>query len=417
MRVQSTPPIAKDLQKQSTGNSHAAALDAAALSSYHPIGSWSPPLHRRRAPPVRAAPVQAAPPVQTAPEPRALRSPSLPSSSRASPLPAPVHAAPAGPVVVVPPPARAGRRHLPARGRPAGGGPGRAAGDGQGRRRRRRADRRPQRRPGLRRCRADGRPPVALLTGPRRRRRDRGPDPDPLRVPAAARRTCPRGQPITTCPFGQRSQTRLAGPRPNPTCPFGHPLHTCPFGQPCPGRGRRARGRGPRPPTAAAARRQRLRPRPRRPERRPQAEQPATCSCGRPGVYVSRPEGDAVAHEIYLRGFNAAHGQDIEFTVGGVPINQLSHLHGQGYADLNFILPEVVRSIRVTEGVYDPHQGDFAVAGSIDFDLGVEQPRLSTALHRRLLRHLPPARPVGPARPVRRHLRRRRRAPQQRLRP
>ncbi len=92
-----------------------------------------------------------------------------------------------------------------------------------------------------------------------------------------------------------------------------------------------------------------------------------------PGVYVSRPEGDAVAHEIYLRGFNAAHGQDIEFTVGGVPINQLSHLHGQGYADLNFILPEVVRSIRVTEGVYDPHQGDFAVAGSVDFDLGVQR--------------------------------------------
>ncbi|MBK7827656.1 TonB-dependent receptor [Nannocystis sp.] len=92
-----------------------------------------------------------------------------------------------------------------------------------------------------------------------------------------------------------------------------------------------------------------------------------------PGVYVSRPEGDAVAHEIYLRGFNAAHGQDIEFTVGGAPINQISHLHGQGYADLNFILPEVVRSIRVTEGVYDPHQGDFAVAGSIDFDLGVAQ--------------------------------------------
>jgi iron complex outermembrane receptor protein len=92
-----------------------------------------------------------------------------------------------------------------------------------------------------------------------------------------------------------------------------------------------------------------------------------------PGVYVSRPEGEAVAHEIFLRGFNAAHGQDIEFTVGAVPINQISHLHGQGYADLNFIVPEVVRSIRVTEGVYDPHQGDFAVAGSIDFDLGVPQ--------------------------------------------
>jgi TonB family protein len=92
-----------------------------------------------------------------------------------------------------------------------------------------------------------------------------------------------------------------------------------------------------------------------------------------PGVYVARPEGDAVAHQIYLRGFDAEHGQDIELTVGAVPLNQPSHIHGQGYADLNLIIPEVVRSLRVTEGVYDPRQGDFAVAGSIDFDLGVAQ--------------------------------------------
>jgi TonB family protein len=92
-----------------------------------------------------------------------------------------------------------------------------------------------------------------------------------------------------------------------------------------------------------------------------------------PGVYVARPEGDAVAHQIYLRGFDAEHGQDIELTVGAVPMNQPSHLHGQGYADLNLIIPEVVRSLRVIEGVYDPRQGDFAVAGSIDFDLGVAQ--------------------------------------------
>ncbi|HZH04604.1 MAG TPA: TonB-dependent receptor, partial [Myxococcaceae bacterium] len=92
-----------------------------------------------------------------------------------------------------------------------------------------------------------------------------------------------------------------------------------------------------------------------------------------PGVYVSSPEGDAVAHEIYLRGFDAEHGQDVELTVGPVPINQPSHLHGQGYADLNFIIPETVRSLRVTEGVYDPRQGDFAVAGSIHFDLAVPE--------------------------------------------
>lgn len=92
-----------------------------------------------------------------------------------------------------------------------------------------------------------------------------------------------------------------------------------------------------------------------------------------PGMYVARGEGDAVAHQLYLRGFDAEHGQDIELTTGHVPINQISHLHGQGYADLNFIIPELVRAVRVTEGVYDPRQGDFAVAGSADFDLGVPE--------------------------------------------
>ncbi len=90
-----------------------------------------------------------------------------------------------------------------------------------------------------------------------------------------------------------------------------------------------------------------------------------------PGVYVSRGEGDGVAHSVSLRGFDAEHGQDIELSMGGIPLNAPSHLHGQGYADLGFLIPEVVSAIRVTEGVYDPHQGDFAVAGSIAFDLGV----------------------------------------------
>jgi iron complex outermembrane recepter protein len=90
-----------------------------------------------------------------------------------------------------------------------------------------------------------------------------------------------------------------------------------------------------------------------------------------PGVYVGHVEGDAVANNVYLRGFNAEHGQDIEFRVGGIPVNIPSHIHGQGYADLNFIIPEVVRHLRVIEGVYDPRQGDFAVAGSAYFDLGV----------------------------------------------
>ncbi|MEZ4263876.1 MAG: TonB-dependent receptor [Polyangiaceae bacterium] len=92
-----------------------------------------------------------------------------------------------------------------------------------------------------------------------------------------------------------------------------------------------------------------------------------------PGVYVAKPEGDAVAHRIYLRGFDADHGQDVELRVSGIPLNQSSHVHGQGYADLGIIVPEVVRRLRVVEGVYDPRQGDFAVAGSAEFDLGVEE--------------------------------------------
>lgn len=94
---------------------------------------------------------------------------------------------------------------------------------------------------------------------------------------------------------------------------------------------------------------------------------------GAPGLVVARIEGDAVGHRLMLRGFDADHGQDIELTVDGVPVNQPSHIHGQGYADLGFIIPETVRSLRVVEGVYDPAQGDFAVAGSADFELGVER--------------------------------------------
>ena len=92
-----------------------------------------------------------------------------------------------------------------------------------------------------------------------------------------------------------------------------------------------------------------------------------------PGLYIGRGEGAAVAHNYVLRGFDAEHGQDIEFRVGGLPINLPSHLHGQGYTDLTFLIADTVRELKVSEGVYDPRQGDFAVAGSIDIQLGVEE--------------------------------------------
>ncbi|MBO6934551.1 MAG: TonB-dependent receptor [Deltaproteobacteria bacterium] len=92
-----------------------------------------------------------------------------------------------------------------------------------------------------------------------------------------------------------------------------------------------------------------------------------------PGFYAARPAGAAIAHRIMIRGFDAKHGQDVALSVGGLPINLPSHVHGQGYADLGFLIPEVVSQVRVLEGVHDPRQGDFAVAGSAAFDLAVER--------------------------------------------
>lgn len=99
-----------------------------------------------------------------------------------------------------------------------------------------------------------------------------------------------------------------------------------------------------------------------------------------PGLYIGRGEGPAVAHNYMLRGFDADHGQDLELRVGGLPINLPSHLHGQGYADLGFLIGDVVQALRVSEGVYDPRQGDFAVAGSIDVELGVSEAERGTRL-------------------------------------
>ncbi len=92
-----------------------------------------------------------------------------------------------------------------------------------------------------------------------------------------------------------------------------------------------------------------------------------------PGFLVVHPEGAASAQRVVIRGFDADHGQDVEFSVGAIPVNQISHIHGQGYSDLNVIIPETVRSLRVVEGNYDPMQGDFAVAASVDYDLGVAE--------------------------------------------
>jgi hypothetical protein len=92
-----------------------------------------------------------------------------------------------------------------------------------------------------------------------------------------------------------------------------------------------------------------------------------------PGFFVDHEDGEGIGNDVYLRGFDLEHGSGIEMRVGAIPINNPIHIQGQGYADANFIIPEVLRSIRVLEGPYDPRQGDAAIVGSAYFELGVPE--------------------------------------------
>jgi TonB family protein len=96
-----------------------------------------------------------------------------------------------------------------------------------------------------------------------------------------------------------------------------------------------------------------------------------------PGMFVTQHSGEGKAHQIFYRGFDAVHGEDVEIWVGGAPVNEVSNIHGQGYADLHFVMPEVVRALRVSPGTYDPRQGDFAIAGTMRFELGYDQPGIT----------------------------------------
>jgi iron complex outermembrane receptor protein len=97
-----------------------------------------------------------------------------------------------------------------------------------------------------------------------------------------------------------------------------------------------------------------------------------------PGFLLTNEGGSGHAEQVFLRGFDAHEGQDLEFSVDGVPINDAGNYHGNGYADTHFIIPELIESVRVLEGPYAPQQGDFAVAGSADYHLGLDRRGLTT---------------------------------------
>jgi iron complex outermembrane recepter protein len=92
-----------------------------------------------------------------------------------------------------------------------------------------------------------------------------------------------------------------------------------------------------------------------------------------PGVMLANHGGEGHAETVFIRGFDAGEGKDVEFRLNGVPLNEVSHAHGHGYADTYFIIPELVDTLRVTEGPYDPAQGDFGVAGTVEYQLGLKR--------------------------------------------
>ncbi|HEY5809477.1 MAG TPA: Plug domain-containing protein, partial [Povalibacter sp.] len=85
-----------------------------------------------------------------------------------------------------------------------------------------------------------------------------------------------------------------------------------------------------------------------------------------PGLIVTQHSGDGKANQYFLRGFNLDHGTDLATSVDGVPVNMPTHGHGQGYTDINFVIPEMVESISYRKGTYYAETGTFSAAGATD---------------------------------------------------
>lgn len=120
-----------------------------------------------------------------------------------------------------------------------------------------------------------------------------------------------------------------------------------------------------------------------------------------PGLVVTQHAGDGKANQYFLRGFNLDHGTDFATWVGGVPVNMPSHAHGQGYTDLNFLIPELVDRVHYRKGPYDAQDGDFSSAGVVDIqylrrlDAGLAQVTLGQGAYARTLLAGSPAAPAG----------------------
>ena len=86
-----------------------------------------------------------------------------------------------------------------------------------------------------------------------------------------------------------------------------------------------------------------------------------------PGLFIGQHAGGGKSEQIFLRGFDIDHGTDINLTVDGIPVNMVSHAHGQGYADLHWVIPELIEKINFNKGPYFADKGNFTTAGFVEF--------------------------------------------------
>lgn len=88
-----------------------------------------------------------------------------------------------------------------------------------------------------------------------------------------------------------------------------------------------------------------------------------------PGLIVTQHSGDGKANQFFLRGFNLDHGTDLATSVDGVPVNMPTHGHGQGYTDINFVIPELIQEVQYRKGTYYADAGNFSAAGTVNLSL------------------------------------------------
>ncbi len=112
---------------------------------------------------------------------------------------------------------------------------------------------------------------------------------------------------------------------------------------------------------------------------------------GTPGLIITQHSGEGKANQYFLRGMNLDHGTDLAITVDGMPVNQRTHGHGQGYSDLNFMIPDLVSSMQYKKGPYSAEDGDFSAAGAVSvlypqrLDKGVAEAGFGGFGYRRML--------------------------------